>query len=78
MDKITQNSKTNSVEFHNENNNNANDNQRKGSQASQLEYDRVRKGSNVKKVHKRDGSLLNLFQSEYFTIHMLFRYLYKA
>ena len=32
----------------------------------------------LKKVPKKDGSLLGLFNSEFFTIHMLISHLYKA
>jgi hypothetical protein len=32
----------------------------------------------VNSLKKADGSLLDLFQSEFFTIHMLFKYLFKS
>ena len=40
---------------------------------NELEYDGQRKSTLTK-----DGSLLSLFKSEFFTIHMLFRYLSQA
>ena len=40
---------------------------------NELEYDGQRKSTLTK-----DGSLLSLFKSEFFTIHMLFKYLSQA